>query len=61
LGTPFLPADQSQLTNFLAEPADGSSGHTQTKQRSCAIAALSALARLSSPAADDLVQDVRAC
>ncbi len=60
VGTPFLPADPSHFANFLAEAAAGSSGHTQTKQRVCAIAALSALARVPSPATDDLVQDVRA-
>ena len=60
VGTPFLPADPSHFANFLAEAAAGSSGHTQTKQRVCAIAALSTLARVPSPATDDLVQDVRA-
>jgi hypothetical protein len=58
-GTPFLPADPSHFANFLAEAAGGTSGHTQTKQRACAIAALSALARVPSPADDPLVQDVR--
>ena len=59
VGTPFLPADPSHFANFLAEAASGSSGHTQTKQRACAIAALSALARVPSPAEDALVADVR--
>ena len=58
-GTPFLPADPSHFANFLAEAADGSTGHTQTKQRVCAIDALSMLARVPSPAADSLVRDVR--
>jgi hypothetical protein len=58
-GTQFLQADPSHFANFLAEAADGTSGHTQTKQRTCAIAALSALARVPSPAENALVQDVR--
>ena len=59
-GTSFLPADPAHFANFLAEAAEGSSGHTQTKHRVCAIDALSALARVPSPAADSLVRDVRA-
>jgi hypothetical protein len=59
-GTPFLPADPSHLANFLAEAATGASGHTQSKQLACAIAALSALARVPSPGEDATVQDVRA-
>ena len=58
-GTPFLPANPSHFANFLAEAADGSTSHTQTKQRVCAIDALSMLARVPSPAADSLVRDVR--
>jgi hypothetical protein len=46
--------------SFLAEAAAGASGHTQTKQRACAIAVLSELARVPSPTGDDMVQDVRA-
>ena len=59
-GTPFLPADAAHFANFLAEAAAGASGHTQTKQRSCAIDALSVLARVPSPVANDMVRDVRA-
>ena len=62
-GTPFLPEDPSHFANFLAEAATGTSGdsgHSQTKQRSCAITALSELARVPSPTGDDTVRDVRA-
>ena len=59
-GTPFLPADPSHFANFLAEAAAGASGHSQTKQRSCAIDALSKLAHVPSPTGDDTVRDVRA-
>ena len=59
VGTPFLPADPTHFANFLAEAATGALGHTQTKQRSCAITALSQLARVPSPVEDALVQDVR--
>ncbi len=58
-GTPFLPANPSHFANFLAEAAAGASGHTQTKQRACAIAALYALARVPSPGEDTTAQDVR--
>ena len=60
LGTPFLPADPSHFANFLAEAAAGSTGHTQSKQRACAIDALSALAGVPPPGKDAAVQDVRA-
>ena len=59
-GTPFLPADPSHFANFLAEAATGALGSTQTKQRACAIHALSNLARVPSPVQDPTVQDVRA-
>jgi hypothetical protein len=60
MGTPFLPADPAHFANFLAEAAAGASGNTQTKQRACAIAALSAVAHVPSPGGDVLVRDVRA-
>ena len=60
VGTSFLPADPSHFANFLAEAAAGASGHTQTKQRACAIAALSELARVPSLTGADMVRDVRA-
>ena len=60
VGSSFLPADPTHFGNFLAEAAVGALGHTQTKQRSCAIAALSQLAGVPSPVEDALVRDVRA-
>ena len=59
-GTPFLPADPTHFANFLAEAAAGARGNTQSEQRACAIAALSTLAGVPSPADDALVRDVRA-
>ena len=59
VGSTFLPADPTHFANFLAEAATGASGHTQTKQRACAIDALSTVARVPSPVGDALVQDVR--
>ena len=57
--TPFLPADPTHFANFLAEAAGAAGGGCQTKQRVCAIDALSAVARVPSPASDALVRDVR--
>ena len=57
---PFLPADPGHFANFLSEAAQSDKGSTQTKQRSCAIAALSAVAGVPSPTEDDLVDVVRA-
>ena len=57
--TPFLPADPPHFANFLAEAAGAAGGGCQTKQRVCAIDALSAVARIPSPASDALVRDVR--
>jgi len=58
--TPFLPADPGHFANFLSEAAAKERGSTQTKHRSCAIAALSAVAGVPSPTTDDLVGIVRA-
>ena len=64
-GTPFLPADPTRFATFLAESAVGARGNcvpgnTQSKQRACAIAALSGLGGAPSPVDDALVRDVRA-
>ena len=58
--TPFLPADPVHFANFLSEAAKGALGSTQTKQRSCAIAALSKVAGVASPTEEDIVAVVRA-
>jgi hypothetical protein len=55
-----LPADPAHFANFLAEATAGAHGHTQTKQRACAIRALSKLVGVPSPVGDPLVCDVRA-
>ena len=57
-GTPFLPADPTHFANFLAEAAAGARGNTQSEQRACAIAALSTLAGVPSPADDPPVSGV---
>ena len=57
-GSPCLPADSSHIAYILSGAAAGASGHTQTEQRACAIATLSALARVPSPGEDATVQDV---
>jgi len=58
--TPFLPADPGHFANFLTEAAKGAVGSTQSKQRSCAIQALSTVAGVASPTGDDVVKLVRA-
>ena len=58
-GIPILPADPAHFANFLSEAAKDEAGGPQTKQRSCAITALSAVAGVSSPTADELVDLIR--
>ena len=58
-GLVFLPADPGHFANFLAEMAEGELGNTQTKQRSCAIRAISIVAGVRSPLSDPDVEAVR--
>ena len=58
--TPFLPACPAHFANFLAESAEGARSYSQTKQRVCAIRAISAIARLPSPAGAEDEVEVRA-
>ena len=52
MNTPFLPADPGHFANFLADAAKKDAGSTQSKHRSCGIAALSAVAGVTSPTED---------
>lgn len=59
-GTSFLPADPTHFANFLATAAATERGYGQTKQRVNAIAAISSLAEVPSPAKHALVTGFRA-
>jgi len=58
-GIVFLPAEPGHFANFLAEMAERDVGSTQSKQRACAIRAISAVAGVRSPLADEDVDAVR--
>ena len=60
MNTPFLPADPGHFANYLADAAKKDTGSTQSKHRSCGIAALSMVAGVTSPTEDGTVTLVRA-